>query len=77
MRGGVTRTSGTFPSVVTTLPAGYRPDGQAWFPAVVSGGLSLIGISASGDVVAYGPTAGSGASTNALLALDGVHLPVS
>lgn len=73
LRGAVGRASGTLPSVVTTLPEGYRPAGEARFPVVVADGLATVSIGVDGTVTASAPVTGGAADTNALLALDGIR----
>ncbi|HWL44457.1 MAG TPA: hypothetical protein VNQ73_16065 [Ilumatobacter sp.] len=76
LRGGVSRSSGPLPSVVTTLPEGLRPAGQAWFPVVVADGLASVSVDTDGTVTALAAFTGGAADPNGLITFDAVRFPL-
>jgi hypothetical protein len=61
--------SGSVPSTIFTLPAGYRPSREIYFPVLSNGAIGRITIETDGDVVA---TAGN----TTYISLDGISFRI-
>jgi len=75
MRGGAKWVAGSFPSLVATLPLGYRPAGELRVPIVAGQGLAYLSIAADGAITVHAPLTPQ-TDTDQSIYLDCVRFPL-